>query len=127
MSTPEDGNNYEHLEAPVARPEPGAPPEHGAQWDEVHGRWEKWDDVLLAWVVIGDAGDGVEPAAEETLPPLLASELVHAEELEAADEVIDDVDRRPEPAQHVPGAQWNEVLGRWERWDDGVGEWVGVE
>jgi hypothetical protein len=107
----------------------GEPPVPGAQWDEVHRRWEHWDEATQAWVVVGeDAGDGVDPGAENPLPPLLARELQHAEELEAADEPdVPDVDRQPEPPAHVPGAQWNEVAGRWERWDEGAGAWVAVE
>lgn len=109
-------------------PEPDAPPpEPGAQWDEVHGRWERWDEASQAWVVVGDPGDGVAPGAENPLPALLARELQHAEELEAGEEPPEpDVERAPEPPEHVPGAQWNEVEGRWERWDDTAGEWVPV-
>ena len=27
----------------------------GAQWDEVHRRWEVWDEAAGEWVVVGDA------------------------------------------------------------------------
>lgn len=106
----------------------GPPPVHGAQWDEVHGRWEVWDEADERWVVVGDAGDGVAPDAENPLPAHLARELHHAEELEAHDRPDEpDVDRAPEPPEHVPGAQWNEVEARWERWDGTAGAWVPAE
>lgn len=131
MSTPDDHDDqhaYEHLVEPATKPAPGAPPEHGAQWDEVHGRWERWDAGAGAWVVIGDAGDGVDPADEEVLAPHLARELLHAQELEADDRVREpDVARAPEPPEHVPGAQWNEIESRWERWDEAAGAWVAAE
>ena len=115
----------------VARvPEPaGPPPVVGAQWVEVHGRWEAWDAAAGTWVVVGDdAGDGVAPDAENPLPAHLARVLHHAEELEAHDRPPEpDVARAPEPPAHVPGAQWNEVAARWERWDDATGDWVPVE
>jgi hypothetical protein len=33
---------------------------------------------------------------------------------------------RPEPPQHVRGAQWDEVRGCWIHWDDKLQEWVPV-
>ena len=73
-------------------------------------------------------GDGVDPASENPLPPLLARELHLAEELEAEDlPPVPDVDRTPEPDEGPPGAQWNEVLARWERWDEASGAWVEVD
>jgi hypothetical protein len=42
-------------------PTPGDPPEAGAQWNELAGRWERWDAGLGVWVVVGDAGPGVDP------------------------------------------------------------------
>ena len=108
--------------------QPGEPPVEGAQWDEVHLRWEHWDEASRSWVVVGDvAGDGIAPADENPLPPLLARELHLAEDLEAEDaEPVVDVERTPEPDGGPPGAQWNEVLSRWERWDDASGAWVDV-
>lgn len=111
-------------------PEPGEPPVPGAQWDEVHRRWERWDDAGQAWVVVGDGGDGIDPSDENPLPPLLARELQHAEELEAAeteDPVVPGVEAVPEPSEHPRGAQWNEVAGRWERFDAASGAWVPAE
>ena len=112
----------------AASPRPDEPPVPGAQWDEVHGRWEQWDEAAGAWRVVGDAGDGVMPGEEQLLPPLLARDVIHAGDLDLRDkpEVID-VRRVPAPAEHVPGAQWNEVAARWERWDDAAGAWVAVE
>ena len=119
----------EQIREPVSDEEraaqPGEPPVEGAQWDEVHRRWEQWDEASRSWRVIGDAGDGVEPARENPLPPLLAREVLLASELEAEDApVVVDVEREPEPGSGPPGAQWNEVLARWERWDDAAGAWV---
>jgi hypothetical protein len=110
-------------------PEPaGPPPVHGAQWDEVHGRWEVWDEAVEQWVVVGDAGDGVAPAEENPLPAELARDLLLDEERHADDRPDEpDVERAPEPPEHVPGAQWNEVEARWERWDDAAGAWIPVD
>lgn len=103
----------------------GDPPVPGAQWDELHRRWEIWDDDAQAWVVVGDsAGDGVAPVDENLLTPTLARELQHADELDATAEVVPDIDREAAQGEPPPGAQWNEVAGRWERWDDASGAWV---
>lgn len=105
---------------------PGEPPVEGAQWDELHRRWEHWDESSQQWVVVGaDAGDGVAPEAENPLPAALARAEHHGEELEAAEppDVVD-IARTPEPGEGPPGAQWNEVRGRWERWDEATGAWV---
>jgi hypothetical protein len=100
------------------------PPEgiKGAQWDELHRRWERWDESTGAWVAVTE-GDGVPIDEENPLPPLLARELHHAEELPEREHVAD-VDRRPPPPARVKGAQWNEVNGRWERWDEATAAWV---
>lgn len=35
------------------RPEPGGdPPVEGAQWDEVAGRWIRWDQTSRTWVPV---------------------------------------------------------------------------
>jgi hypothetical protein len=110
----------------------GPPPVPGAQWDEVHTRWERWDDQVGGWVVVGDPGSGVDPAHEHDMTPA---------ERRA---VVDNLDRRRrarvEPttveapptssppagvAPPTPGAQWNEVNDRWERWDGSA--WVAVD
>lgn len=106
------------------RPE-GEPPVPGAQWDELHRRWEIWDESAQAWVVVGDdPGDGVAPLDENRLTPLLSRELLHADEVEPEAPVVPDVDRAPAPECGPPGAQWNEVADRWERWDEAAEAWV---
>jgi hypothetical protein len=103
----------------------GEPPVPGAQWDELHSRWERWDDDAQAWVVVGDsAGDGVSPLEENPLPPLLAREQLLADDLDAAASPVSDVVRAPAHGPGPEGAQWNEVADRWERWDEGRQAWV---
>jgi hypothetical protein len=102
----------------------GEPPVPGAQWDEVHRRWEHWDEAAQTWVVVGDPGDGVAPEDENAMAPTLARDLLHADEMELAHPQVADVDRAAEPAQGPPGAQWNEIEGRWDRWDESTGTWV---
>lgn len=106
---------------------PGEPPVPGAQWDEVHERWEQWDEAAQAWVVVGDAGDGVAIGDENLMSPTLARDLLVADEMDAEHVPVVDVARVAEPAAGPPGAQWNEIEGRWDRWDDRAGEWVAVE
>lgn len=102
----------------------GAPPVLGAQWDELHGRWERWDPVAGHWVVVGDeTGAPVLPPNERPLPASITHELLDADEEDDRPHIID-VDRIVTPAESVPGAQWNEVVGRWERWDEAAGAWV---
>jgi hypothetical protein len=107
-------------------PEYGDPPVPGAQWDELHRRWEVWDEGTETWVVVGDdAGDGVAPEEENLLPPLLAREVLHAEEVEARPHpTVHDVDRSSPQGPAPRGAQWNEIVGRWERWDEETEAWV---
>ena len=104
--------------------EPGDPPVEGAQWDEVHRRWEVWDDATQAWAVVGDPGDGVHPDAEEPHTALLARELHHADEAIREDDVVTDIPRDAPSGPAPRGAQWNEVTGRWERWDEASASWV---
>ena len=106
------------------RAKPGAPPVEGAQWDEVHRRWEVWDDPTGEWQVVGDPGDGVATADENPLPPLLAREVLLADELEAGHQVVPDVARASPVGPAPRGAQWNEVTDRWERWDEVTESWV---
>src|SRR5262245_56907523 len=105
-------------------PVPGDPPMPGAQWDEVHRRWERWNDDAQEWEVVGDeAGDGVAPEAENPLPALLARELARDDDLEKARPADGDVARAAEPTEGPPGAQWNEITNRWERWDEATEAW----
>lgn len=115
--------------------QPGSPPVPGAQWDELHRRWERWDEDAQGWRVVGGSEDLVRPPSEGPVSAFLAGEVAHAGRSGAQldDEPDDeddgrihiiDVDRLAAPPQPVPGAQWNEVRGRWERWDDVLEEWV---
>lgn len=106
--------------APIA----GDPPVPGAQWDELHRRWERWDEATEAWVIVGPSGDDVAPEEENPLTAVLARELRLADELEAAEEPVADVARTGAAGPAPEGAQWNEVAGRWERWDEATGAWV---
>lgn len=108
-------------------PQQGAPPVPGAQWDEVHQRWESWDEAAGEWVVVGDGpGIGPPPADENPLPPLLSREVHLADEVDPLEEHVPDVGRLPEPPDAPPGGQWNEVTGRWERWDEDAEAWVPI-
>lgn len=107
---------------------PGDPPVPGAQWDEVHGRWERWDDQRDCWEVVSDAAESQRPAVEGLVPAPVVPEPYHGDAL-AADEEADhivDIDRIALPERPVPGAQWNEVVGRWEVWSEAAGAWVDV-
>ena len=105
-------------------PEGGEPPVKGAQWDEVHQRWEAWDDATEQWVVVGDAGDGIDPSEENPYTAHLARELHHADEVIGDHEVVADIPRDAPPGPAPRGAQWNEVAGRWERWDEASASWI---
>lgn len=103
----------------------GEPPVPGAQWDEAHRRWERWDERTHMWVVVGDdAGDGMAPLDENPLTAPLARDILRTDELAAEQAVIPDVARTAARGAAPPGAQWNEVDGRWERWDEGSESWV---
>lgn len=114
--------------------QPGPPPVPGAQWDELHRRWERWDEAAQAWRVVGASGDIVRPPSEGPVSAFLAGEVAraaHAADITDGPDAEDDgrihvldVDRLAAPPQPVAGAQWNEVRGRWERWDDVLEEWV---
>lgn len=106
-------------------PQPSAPPVPGAQWDELHQRWEVWDEASGEWQVAGDdAGSGVAPSDENPLPSLLAREVTRGEELVAAQDPVPDVDRASPQGPAPRGAQWNEIAERWERWDEATESWV---
>lgn len=103
---------------------PAEPPVPGAQWDELRGRWERWDEAAGTWMIVGQGAPVPRPDIE-AVPAFLTREIHDAEELEANEPIhIIDVDRLAAPPQPVPGAQWNEVVGRWERWDEVAGAWV---
>lgn len=120
-----EGERGEDQVIDLRAPVPGDPPVAGAQWDGLHGRWERWDAAAERWVVVGDAGDGIDPADENPLPAFLARELRLGDDIAETHHVID-LDRAPRPTQPLPGAQWNEVLARWERWDEAASAWVEV-
>jgi hypothetical protein len=103
---------------------PGEPPVAGAQWDEVHRRWEMWDEATEEWQVVGDAGDGVAVEDENPIPSLLARDMILADDLEAEHHVVPDVARASPVGPAPRGAQWNEVTDRWERWDEATETWV---
>jgi hypothetical protein len=102
----------------------GPPPLPGAQWDELRSHWVWWDEAAQQWVVAGEHGETRPAPTEPLLPPRLARELFHAEEIDPIEDHVIDIDRVAAPPQPMPGAQWNEVAGRWERWDDAAGAWV---
>ncbi|MGQ0432189.1 MAG: hypothetical protein ACT452_07260 [Microthrixaceae bacterium] len=108
-----------------ARRERSEAPVPGAQWDEVHGRWQHWDDVTQSWLVVG-AETPVPPPAIAPDIAMGATDMAALLQDEDPDDVVIDIDRLAAPPQPVPGAQWNEVMGRWERWDDAASEWVAV-
>lgn len=103
---------------------PPQAPVPGAQWDEVHGCWQRWDDATQSWLVVG-AETPVPPPAIPADIAMGAAEMAGLLE-DDPDDLVIDVDRLAAPPQPVPGAQWNEVMGRWERWDDSAAEWVAV-
>jgi hypothetical protein len=132
MRTPPRASLAAHLtsldEGGVVRtPIPGPPPIPGAQWDEVRAVWMRW--IGEEWVEVEEHIDGPtlgDPIEDVVLPAALAYDLAVAKELDlTTDEVVIDL-RAPEPTVKVPGAQWNEVAGRWERWDDDARTWLQI-
>ncbi|MEX2294386.1 MAG: hypothetical protein WD691_11415 [Acidimicrobiales bacterium] len=108
---------------------PGDPPVAGAQWDEVRRVWEHWDEAAQGWVIAGDtSGEALPPATmpQDVREPDAWGSSRPAVPVPEDPDVphIIDVDRLAEPAVAVPGAQWNEVVGRWEHWDESAGAWV---
>jgi hypothetical protein len=108
-------------------PKPGPPPLTGAQWDEVRGQWIRWVDDETGWVVVEEHPDHAvlgDPVDDVVLPAGLAHDLVVSHDLDLRhDEVVIDL-VAPEPTVRVPGAQWNEIMARWERWDWAANDWV---
>lgn len=41
-------------------PQPGEPPIPEAQWNELAGQWERWDEGERAWVLVGEPGPGID-------------------------------------------------------------------
>lgn len=105
---------------------PGDPPVPGAQWDELHERWEFWDEVSQSWHSVDAEGRHATRPEAVGLQPLAPGSVPMSPDVETEDERphILDLDRLAEPAESVPGAQWNEVVGRWERWDESAEAWV---
>ena len=51
-------------------PVPGPPPVGGAQWDEVHECWERWDELDGRWHVVAvHHGDIDEAPADDMIRP----------------------------------------------------------
>lgn len=108
-------------------PVPGAPPVPGAQWDEVHARWEVWDRSSAHWVVVAAAAAAMPvPVEEMEREPAGLDSLFGTETPEPSgdDRWIIDLRAQPTPGDQIAGVQWNEVVGRWERWDDRTGRWI---
>lgn len=109
----------------VRAPIPGPSPVPGAQWDEVHAHWEVWDRARACWHVVATAApyspvpDGEDDRPPADLDAIFAAGAVHAAASHRTDddEVVIDLRSLPEPRGHPAGTQWNEVVGRWERWD----------
>lgn len=103
---------------------PGEPPVAGAQWDELYRRWEIWDEAAKDWVAVGDdPGAPIAPADENPLPSSLARVTLAADDL-VTEHITPSEHRVPEPGLPPEGSQWNEVRGRWERWDAAADDWV---
>lgn len=45
----------------LRHPKPGNPPEPGAQWNELDGQWERWDEVAEDWVPLDDPHGDQQP------------------------------------------------------------------
>jgi hypothetical protein len=117
-----DPRNDEPAIDPARAPRPDGPPVPGAQWDEVRAQWEVWDDDAHAWLAVG--GSGAQVLALDEMPVLPPTDLDGTDPVDEAEDHIIDIDRLAAPPQPIPGAQWNEVAGRWERWDDAASAWV---
>lgn len=54
-------------------PVPGPPPVAGAQWDEVHECWERWDEIDGRWHVVAVHRGDTDEAPEDDMvrPPAL--------------------------------------------------------
>lgn len=106
----------------VARPT--GPRVSGAQWDELRGVWERWDEEAQTWVVVGEGTPvptpDIAPEIAMVSPPPASDDDRHS-----SGHATIDLDRAPRPkGGEVPGAQWNEVVGRWEVWSESAGRWV---
>ncbi len=121
-------------------PAPGEPPDPRAQWNEIRGVWEIWNDATQHWDVAGDesGSSGREPAevpprdadrVELERRPLGAAyttglKTIRPMKVGRSWELVD-VHRFPEPASSPDRrAQWNEIEGVWEIWSEETQRWV---
>lgn len=96
-------------------PEPDEQPDPRAQWDEVGGVWQIWNDQTQVWEPVGvpladrESVSTVPAPGEDGGGPVLGTPDVH---------------RFPEPDdQPDPHAHWDEIRGVWEVWNDGTQVW----
>jgi hypothetical protein len=76
----------------VRSPVPGPPPVRGAQWDEIHECWERWDEIDGRWHVVAvHHGDHDEPLDDDWIrpPALLGSAPAPVPVIDLRDRKID--------------------------------------
>ena len=96
----------------------------GAQWDEVHRRWEVWDEATEEWTMVGDAGDGVAIAERTRCRRCSRGTSCTPTSSRPPTTSVADVERASPVGPAPRGAQWNEITDRWERWDEATDAWV---
>ena len=85
----------------------------------------------VLWNLTGGALAGKAAKKKAAARTSMASDMIFAPPPVSVvgdedDEAID-VERKPKQGEPpVPGAQWNEVAGCWERWDRDAEAWVAV-